>query len=159
MDVSTRLRGGPCEGDCHHLFRRAKIAFDAGAPKIAQRRVNEGLSAINNCRAYEAQTQALASTDEEIDCENSEDAEGATERPDRDDFKLNQSKIMKVIDSNLGEAGLDGAAPAASGRFAEFLALFGRLLEAEQHRRDPELAAYRLALLIEIGGVGDVVKP
>jgi hypothetical protein len=112
MDVSTRLRGGPCEGDCHHLFRRAKIAFDAGAPKIAQRRVNEGLSAINNCRAYEAQTQALASTDEEIDCENSEDAEGATERPDRDDFKLNQSKIMKVIDSNLGEAGLDGAAPA-----------------------------------------------
>jgi hypothetical protein len=137
MDVPTRQQGSLCQSDCHHLFRRAKIAFDAGAPKIAQTRVSEGLSAINNCRVHEVRRQAPASTDEEIACE---DAEGPTEHP--------------------GEPDLDAAASGVSDRFAEFLAEFGRLLEAEQERRTtPELAAFRLALLVEIGDVGGVVRP
>jgi hypothetical protein len=101
--------------------------------KIAKHRVNEGLSAINNCHARDEQTQAWAATDEEMACED------ATERP--------------------GDADLDAAAPGASGQLAKFLAEFGRLLEEEQRRTDSELAAFRLALLIEIGDVGGVVKP
>jgi hypothetical protein len=132
MDVPTRLQGSLCESGCRHLFRRAKIAFDAGAPKIAQRRVDDGLNAINNCRAFDPQWQVRPSRGEET--------------------PRNAAREI------AGEA-KPAAAPGESDRFAEFIALFGRMLEAEQRRTDPELAAYRLALLVEIGDVGGVVKP
>ena len=77
MDVPKRLQGGLCDNGCHHYFRRAKIAFDAGAPKIAQSRVSEGLSAINNCRVHEARRQEFAAIEEET---HGEDAEEPTER-------------------------------------------------------------------------------
>lgn len=132
MDVPTRLQGSLCESGCRHLFRRAKIAFDAGAPKIAQRRVNDGLNAINNCRARDPQWQARPPAGEGTPCDAASEIAGGAET---------------------------AAAPAAPDRFAEFIAMFGRLLEEEQRKTDPELAAYRLALLAEIGDVGGVVRP
>jgi hypothetical protein len=139
MDVPKRLQGGLCDNGCHHYFRRAKIAFDAGAPKIAQSRVSEGLSAINNCRVHEARRQALAAPEEEIDREDARDAEDPTE--------------------SSGVCGPPALAPGAPDEFSNFLALFGRLLQAEQDRVDHELADYRTALLVEIGDVGGQLRP
>ena len=136
MDVPKRLQGGLCDNGCHHYFRRAKIAFDAGAPKIAQSRVSEGLSAINNCRVHEARRQEFAAIEEET---HGEDAEEPTER--------------------AGACGLTAATPGAPDEFSNFLGLFGRLLQAEQDKADPELAAYRVALLVEIGDVGGQLRP
>ncbi len=132
MDVPTHLQGRLCESGCRHFFRRAKIAFDAGAPKIAQRRVNDGLNAINDCRARDPQRQARPPAPEESPFDVASESAGGAETV---------------------------AAPAARDRFAEFIAMFGRLLEEEQSKTDPELAAYRLALLAEIGDVGGVVRP
>jgi len=132
MDVPTRLQGRLCESGCRHFFRRAKIAFDAGAPKIAQRRVNDGLNAINDCRARDPQRQAGPPAAEETPGEAASKIAGGAET---------------------------AAAPVAPDRFAEFIAMFGRLLEEEQSKTDSELAAYRLALLAEIGDVGGVVRP
>lgn len=139
MDVPKRLQGGLCDNGCHHYFRRAKIAFDAGAPKIAQCRVSEGLSAINNCRVHEARWQALAAPYEEMHGEDAEDVEDTTE--------------------SAGACGLAAVEPGAPDKFSEFIGLFGRLLQAEQDRVDPELADYRTALLVEIGDVGGQLRP
>ena len=139
MDVPKRLQGGLCDNGCHHYFRRAKIAFDAGAPKIAQCRVSEGLSAINNCRVHEARWQALAAPYEEMHAEDAEDAEDPTE--------------------SSGACGLAAVEPGAPDEFSEFLGLFGRLLQVEQDRVDPGLAAFRVALLVEIGDVGGQLRP
>jgi hypothetical protein len=136
MDVPKRLQGGLCDNGCHHYFRRAKIAFDAGAPKIAQIRVSEGLSAINSCGVHEARRQALAAPDEEIDRDVAEDS-------------------LKRTSAPVFEA----AAPDPPDEFSDFLVLFGRLLQDEEDRVDPELADYRTALLVEIGDVGGQLRP
>ncbi|MGO9672928.1 MAG: hypothetical protein ACLPSF_01940 [Methylocella sp.] len=132
MDVPTRSQGSFCGEECRYFFRRAKIAFDAGAPKIAQRRVEEGLNVINNCQAREAQRQARLSSSEETA------GEAATELP--------------------CEADTDALAASASDRFAEFLVLLGRFLEEEERKTAPELAAFRMALLLEIDEVGGAAK-
>ncbi len=117
MDVPTDPQDGLCDNKCRHYFRRAKIAFDAGAVFVAERRVFDGFSALNNCHAPARQNRPRRE-------ENSRGAKG-----DR-----------------------QGAANAAAlSRSAAFLAEFGRQLEIEPQKTDPELRAYRLALLAEIG--------